>query len=169
MLCLLKVSPFTAVSCSGAFPMEYPTRLILLYGGLCLPPETTRGSGPCRGGWWTVNSCWCSPWYWPGAAPVALSKLRGTPQYPSYHPLTALYFKYITFPHEIWLMSMVSSSLLSSVSEIFFAAGWWVMRPLGVMRWCCAIDFWRNCGWSYKLTTYLWLLLILFFPLSSYS
>lgn len=35
------------------------------------------------------------------------------------------------------------------ISEIF-AAGWWAMRPLAGMRWCCAIDFWRNCAWSYK-------------------
>lgn len=60
---------------------------------------------------------------------------------------------------------MVSSSLLAGNSEIF-AAGWWVMRPLAGMRWCCAIDFWRNCAWSYKLTThtfgYCWFCLLPF-------
>lgn len=69
-----------------------------------------------------------------------------------YHPLTALYFWYSIFPCELWLVSMVSSSLLAGISEIF-AAGWWVMRPLAGMRWWCAIDFWRNCAWSYRLTT----------------
>lgn len=53
------------------------------------------------------------------------------------------------FPWELWLVSVLSSSLLADISEIF-AAGWWAMRPLAGMRWCRAIDFWRNCAWSYK-------------------
>ena len=58
MGCLLKVSPFSATSCSGTFPVEYPARLTFLYRGLCLPLETTKGSGHCGRGRWGGSGRW---------------------------------------------------------------------------------------------------------------
>lgn len=58
MVCLLKVSPCSATSFSGTFPVEYPARLAFPYRGLWLPPETTKGSGHCEGGWCGGSSWW---------------------------------------------------------------------------------------------------------------
>lgn len=156
MVCLLQVSLCSATSCSGTFPVEYPARLAVPYRGLWLPPETTKGSGHCEGGWWGGSSWWLCLLHKKLAhnchSCVSSASAEGPHNIASTVPsppcISDTAFSLGNYAVKRFL------AICRLMFQRLFAARWWAISLSAGMRWSCAIDFWRSCAWSYQLMTH---------------
>lgn len=173
MVCLLKVNPFSATSCRGTFLVEYPTRFIFPYHGLCLPPEKTKGSGHCEGGWWGGSGRWLCLLHeklarscWSCVSPAsAEGPPDGTSTVPSPPCISNIAFSLV---HYDWCQ-IFSGSLLTVVSETVCSR----VRGNHTFSWremmLCHWFLDKLCLVVSADHPHLWLLLVLSFPSASFS